>query len=136
MQREHILKWLQHRALQAAPYEACGFILNDGQIIEVANVAQNPMAYFEMDGQDVAKRVTLEQISRISAVWHTHPNGSTVPSHTDIEAMKCGAVQSHWLYFIATPSAVTQWEPKDYAPQDNSFWNAFTVTDANWTHKS
>jgi len=127
MKRDDIVKWLQRRAIQAAPFEACGFILNDGEIIEIPNGAEDPSRHFLMTSDGLAKTLKPGQISRIIGIWHTHPKGSNEPSYTDIHAMSIGAVQPDWLYLIATGSAVTWWNPKDYVPQDNSFWNEFVA---------
>lgn len=41
--------WLLRRAAQAAPFEVCGFIMCDGSIIEIRNVAENPYHTFKPD---------------------------------------------------------------------------------------
>lgn len=125
MKRDSIIAWLRRRAIQAAPYEACGFILNDGEIVEVANGAENPLEEWQMTAEDLSKRLTAEQFSQIIAVWHTHPRGSKAPSPKDIQAMIVGAIKQDWMYLIATQDGVTQWNPKNYAPQGDSFWNEF-----------
>lgn len=93
------------RAKQAAPFEACGFIMESGEIIEIRNVATNPMRNFKMDRQDLIEKLCNET-DFISAIWHTHPGGSTVPSHTDITAIKMGAVQRNWDYLVVTEQSV------------------------------
>lgn len=120
-----ICKMLKHRAFQASPHEICGFVLDDGEIIEVANVAENSMRDFQMDRMDVARRLTLDQFSRIFAVWHSHPKGSTVPSRKDIEAINIGTIQHDWVYAIVTEKTIAIWNPKSFMPQDDSFWNEF-----------
>jgi proteasome lid subunit RPN8/RPN11 len=49
--------------------ERVGFILQDGQIIEVANVCHDPVNGFEVSGEELIK---YEDVAVAS--WHTHPN--------------------------------------------------------------
>jgi proteasome lid subunit RPN8/RPN11 len=117
-------EWLQHRAFQSAPFEACGFVMDDGSIIEIRNVAPNPAKGFEMDRLQLVEKIS-DKVSSIVAIWHTHPSGKAAPSKRDLESMRCGAVHRHWLYLVATKDEVTEWITEDYAPQDDSFWGQF-----------
>ncbi|MCV7100167.1 hypothetical protein [Mycobacterium palustre] len=64
--------WLRFRAAQASPFEVCGFIMRDGSITEIRNVAENPYDTFTMDLRQISRHVDVE---RIAAIWHTHPGG-------------------------------------------------------------
>lgn len=119
--------WLQRRALQSAPHEACGFILDDGEIIEIANIHAQPYRGFSMSGYDITNKLDTHDLSRIVAIWHTHPKGTIKPSKTDMEAIRRGAILDSWAYFIATKDEVTQWNTADYAPKDESFWESFAI---------
>lgn len=122
---EETREWLRNKALQAAPLEACGFILNDGLIIECANVSRKPTCSFEMSGPDIMNKLVGHDLSSIVGIWHTHPQGTTFPSKTDIHAMSIGAIHENWDYYIVTKDEVTQWNPQDYAPKKKSFWEEF-----------
>ena len=111
--------WLQRRAMQSAPEEACGFILDDQTIIEINNSDPYPYKGFQMSGPDIAKKLTAEQIPRIRAIWHTHPGGSTTPSALDQKALKVGAIQPNWAYFIVTKNEITRWDTSEVN------WNDF-----------
>ena len=116
--------WLQRRAMQAAPYEACGFILFNDEIVEIRNVAQFPERGFLMDKYQVIKSVGAH-MGNVAGIWHTHPQGTLVPSATDLYAIKIGAIQSHWDYYIATGLAVVEYDAKSFAPQPDTFWDRF-----------
>lgn len=117
--------WLVRRARQAAPYEVCGFVLENGEVLEIRNISLSPMRAFKMDRQQlIDKLVGREEF--ITGIWHTHPRGTTVPSHTDLDGIKCGAIQPNWRYYIVTSAGVHQYETGLYSPQSDSFWKTFT----------
>lgn len=116
--------WLIRRAVQAAPYEACGFILYNDEIVEIPNVAQFPERGFKMDRFHLIKNVG-EHMNSVAGIWHTHPKGTLLPSQTDLYAIKIGAIQSHWDYYIATADAVMAYDAKSFAPQPDTFWERF-----------
>lgn len=100
--REHH-NWLLRRAVQAAPFEVCGFIMFDGSIIEIRNVAENPYDTFAMDLGQIGRKVDIEQIA---AMWHTHPGGDIRPSKADMKAIRL----CEWDYLIVTADAVALYE--------------------------
>ena len=112
--------------MQAAPYEACGFIMCDGSIVEIRNVAVNPQRGFHMDYHDMVEKLSGRE-EFIAGIWHTHPRGTTTPSHTDLNAIKMGAVQSNWDYWIVTADGVHLYEALRFAPQDCAFWSGFVA---------
>lgn len=118
-------KVLMDIASRSFPYEACGFILFNETIIECQNISRNPTNSFEMSGQDILKKLAPHDLSKIAGIWHSHPGGTTHPSKTDVHAMSIGAIHEYWDYYIVTRDAVTQWNPKDYAPKEVSFWEEF-----------
>jgi len=122
-------EWLQDRALRAAPLEACGFILESGEILEIRNVSQTPRRAFRMDREELVRELGTKDASDfITAIWHTHPGGTTVPSHTDLDGIKCGAVQRNWKYYIVTAYGVYEYEANHYAPQEETFWRKFSAS--------
>lgn len=117
LQRE----WLQRRAFQAAPEEACGFLMTDGKFVEIQNSHPYPYKSFRMSAADLERKIANP--NDIVAIWHTHPSGSLDPSASDMEFMYQSSVS--WSYIIATKSGVRVWAPNSFAPQDDSFWKAF-----------
>lgn len=119
-------EWLVRRAIQAAPFEACGFILEGGEIVEIRNVSLAPMRAFRMCHHDATEKLsgTLEFVT---GVWHTHPRGTTEPSRSDLDGIKLGAIQRNWDYYIVTSAGVFQYNTGLYAPQDHAFWERFHV---------
>lgn len=49
--------------------ERCGFILKDGTIVEIKNVAPQPNEGYEMDPVEM-----LPHLDDAVATWHTHPD--------------------------------------------------------------
>lgn len=126
---DQVRQWLMRRAAQAAPHEACGFVMDDGSIVEIRNVSPYPARRFAMDRQQVYEKIG-DRIDAITGVWHTHPSGIPKPTATDIESIARGAVQRHWRYFIATAQEVQEYATNRFAPQDDSFWEAFSSSSA------
>ncbi len=111
-------KWLTRRAFQAAPEEACGFILKDGRFVEIKNTHPNPFRNFAMD------RASLDKIDPkdVVALWHTHPSGSIFPSAEDQKNMAIlGKSYGRWVYLIATKDDVAEYDTKP----ESSFWKGF-----------
>ena len=121
---EETRKFLQRRAFEASPYEVCGFIMEDGSIVEIRNVATNRIKGFRMDRDEMIQKLS-DRADFIKGIWHTHPSGTIHPSHTDLNAIRMGAIQRNWDYWIVTASSVSLYIPNHYAPQDNSFWSEF-----------
>lgn len=120
-------EWLKRKAFERTPNESCGFILDDGEIIEIANIHPEPYRGFSMAGTDILNKLDNEALSRIVAVWHTHPKGTTTPSMTDIGSIRQGAILRKWDYLIATKDEVSQWNCEDFIEKDDSFWERFKV---------
>lgn len=120
-------KWLMRRAIQASPFEACGFIFDDGSLIEMRNVSLNPYIGFQMSRDDMMNRVGEEGYSRIGAIWHTHPGGTCYPSKVDQDALFSGAIQKNWEYLIVTKDSVSSYSTKTLVVQDDSFWERFVA---------
>jgi proteasome lid subunit RPN8/RPN11 len=91
---------LRLRAESAYPNEACGFILQDGSLVECQNHS-NIADQFVITAEDYA-----EYDEQVAAIWHTHANFSKF-SQADIRACKtlnipfavwdCGSSQFLWL---------------------------------------
>lgn len=119
-------EWLMRRAAQAAPLEACGFIMEDGDIIEIRNVSLAPMRAFKMDKMQLVEKVR-DRIDFIQGIWHTHPGGSIHPSQTDLDGITMGAIARHWDYYIVTANDVHLYVAEHYAPKEHSYWSRFSV---------
>jgi proteasome lid subunit RPN8/RPN11 len=89
--------WLIKRAKQGAPYEVCGFILGDGSVVEIPNVATDPTKTFAMDREHLVTKVPDPKA--VVALWHSHPDGRQAPSDTDL---RCAQVFPGWIFIIVT----------------------------------
>lgn len=75
-------------AIAAYPREMCGFVV-DGRFVQVANVAENQEACFQMPGDAWLKAKAL---GTIEAVVHSHPDGPAYPSLDDMNHQLSTAV--------------------------------------------
>jgi proteasome lid subunit RPN8/RPN11 len=119
-------QYLVDRAKSAAPYEACGFIMEDGSIIEIKNISLAPLKAFKMCTRDATEKLS-GTLDFVAGVWHTHPKGTIHPSAEDLEGIKRGAVQPNWDYYIVTANDVHLYLPANYAPRDHSHWSRFGI---------
>ena len=123
---DEIRTWLRRRALQGQPNELCGFILDNGSIIEIPNSSHNPTSEFRMSARHLSERIG--DINSIIAIWHTHPKGSPHPSKTDIDFFSDigpDYANRRWRYLIATSIDVFEYDPESFAPKQDSFWAEF-----------
>jgi [CysO sulfur-carrier protein]-S-L-cysteine hydrolase len=80
---------LQH-AIRESPREACGLIAGRDycakDIVPVPNIAADPTQYYEMEHRALVR--AMFEIERrdltLIAIYHSHPDGDTIPSRTDI----------------------------------------------------
>jgi proteasome lid subunit RPN8/RPN11 len=81
---------LQRHALRVWPDEACGVLAGQGQavtsIIPLPNTAADPKRSYRIDDRalaDTLRDIELKSQSLIG-FYHSHPNGSHIPSPTDV----------------------------------------------------
>jgi proteasome lid subunit RPN8/RPN11 len=72
--------------------ERCGFILKDGDLIELRNSHPEPTIGFEIDPKD-----TLAYIDQLAAIWHTHPQEPSVLSGEDKSCMEQWPDLKHYI---------------------------------------
>lgn len=65
-----------------APREACGFLLDSGEVIEITNTSQND-DHFIMDSEE-----QLQFWYNAAAIWHSHPRGDVAPSQLDLDMQR------------------------------------------------
>lgn len=51
-----------------ATVEKCGFILEDGTVVECRNIAESPEREFQID------QAEIDQYDNIAVFWHSHPS--------------------------------------------------------------
>lgn len=103
---------LMHRAAnEVSPNEACGLLFGTATRIDaanvVANVAADPRRHFEIDPAALFAALRAERSGgpKLVGYWHSHPNGSAIPSATDA-AM---AASDGKLWLIVASGAVGTW---------------------------
>lgn len=72
--------------------ERCGLILQNGDYIELPNIAENPEISFEINAVDLLPFVDSGQIA---GTWHTHPTSSPNLSGEDRETFLVWANLKH-----------------------------------------
>ena len=70
------------------PNESCGYII-DRKYVPCTNVHDNPDKQFKIGYKDVLR---CEQLGKIEAVVHSHPDGSSKPTTYDLMQMSMSAV--------------------------------------------
>jgi desampylase len=81
---------LMQQALDAVPHEICGLLAGDNGIVErilpVANVAADPLKFFEMDHAGLVRAMFAIERAGLSliGIYHSHPQGDPIPSPADI----------------------------------------------------
>ena len=93
---------------QASPdVEICGIIAIDGKhnfyCYPVDNISITPNINFEMDPKQLihCQKTLRDKNQSMVAIYHSHPNGNTQPSTTDIEQHEYYDL----LYLIITPGS-------------------------------
>lgn len=61
-------------------HERCGLEMSDGTLVEIRNIAEDPVTTFEMDPEAV---LPLIQSGAVVSTWHTHPNQDPALSGED-----------------------------------------------------
>ena len=82
----------QLQGLLKSEREQAGFILKNGEIVEVENVCHDPE-----NGFDVRPRDILRYASEAQATWHTHPNGKANLSENDYETFSNWPELDHYI---------------------------------------
>ncbi|MBT2132889.1 M67 family metallopeptidase [Croceibacterium sp. LX-88] len=83
------LEAMKAQASRATPEECCGLLFGDGSEVETAvptaNVATDRLRFFEIDPQALVDAYRAERSGgpRLCGYFHSHPNGTAVPSPTD-----------------------------------------------------
>ena len=86
----------------AAPHEICGVINTQGHVLPQPNTAPDTRQGFDME--------VLVDPAEVLAVYHSHPNGRTDLSDSDVEGLL--NLYQHALtcrYLIVTPTDVTEY---------------------------
>ena len=107
--RQQLLDWAQ----EAGNHECCGLLRGTGDRIAALqfahNVAVDTMRNFEIDPATLiaAYRDARDGGLPVLGYFHSHPNGSAVPSATDIAY----AVPNGLIWLIIAAAVVTAWQP-------------------------
>lgn len=92
---------MRHHVVAQAPLEACGLLSGKngsvGDVLPVANIARSPVR-FRMEPKAQLRAFAQIETSgqEILAIFHSHPNGSPVPSETDINEAAYQVVHIIW----------------------------------------
>lgn len=98
---------LQELITARLPNEAAGVILEDDQVIELRNLAPNPVNTFEISKQELREALAhVEDLSQVT-LWHSHPGGGIGPSRIDIQQKT--AFHNHLVITVVVDELVYTW---------------------------
>lgn len=95
--------------------ESCGFVLANGIVVAVDNVAGDRRREFEIRAEDYAR-----YDGDITAIWHSHPEGEFLFSPADVRGCKASGVPwvlYHWPTAgikVADPTGMADYEGRDW----------------------
>ena len=72
--------------------ERCGFVLADGELVELSNCHEDPRNGFRIDAAEI-----LKYGGRVIATWHTHP---LYGPNLSVEDYKCFLDWPEWQHII------------------------------------
>jgi proteasome lid subunit RPN8/RPN11 len=87
--------------------ERCGFVMPDGSLVEVENIAHEPEEGFEMSGEAI-----LEHLETAIGTWHTHPGETANLSMADYRAF---LNFPNWRHFIIGADGIMEFYIEDGA---------------------
>lgn len=89
--KKKTLQAAEEHAISEYPKESCGLVVAVGrkeQYVPCHNIADDPLSDFALDGQDYYR---AEDLGTITAIVHSHPNASALPTeHDRLECEKSG----------------------------------------------
>lgn len=74
--------------------ERCGLILNGNKVVEIKNVADNPVIGYVMNPTEVLEHLTT---GNVTGTWHTHPNGTATLSGEDFKNFSFWPDLAHFI---------------------------------------
>lgn len=99
--------------------EICGFLVEvEGvhTVLPVPNVHYNPEHNFAMHAE-LQNIYMSNMIDKITGMYHSHNNGSPVPSNSDLAAWPKFPEAKDWLYYIVVDGTqVWSWKLEDGEP--------------------
>lgn len=84
---------------RASENERCGLILDDGEFVEVKNIALDPQEGFDMDPVEALDWLNS---GRVVGTWHTHPTTSAILSGDDYKCFLMWPNLKHTIIGCAT----------------------------------
>ncbi len=108
--RAQLLKWAE----EAATQECCGLLLGEAaSVLDIRwtrNTATDPRMHFEIDPGCLidAERSSRNGGTPVIGYFHSHPNGLTRPSATDINY----AADDGRCWIIIADGEISAWEPE------------------------
>ena len=107
------------RTCGKADAEVCGLLFGTAQAIDAvrhtANVAAHPEDSFEVDPAELLAAMRAERAggARLVGHYHSHPNGSPVPSARDLAAAEPGRL---WLIVAGDEARLWLAEERGFGP--------------------
>ncbi len=102
---------MRRLAHAAAPREACGLLLGEGERVLALAPSRNLAAAADAFEIDTALHLRLQRLARarpgrdLLGVWHSHPTGPAVPSARDL----AGAWEPRLAWLISAAEGTRGW---------------------------
>jgi len=100
---------IKKKAAAAPMRETCGFVLQNGQVVEVPNRAKDPTTEFEISAQDY---VYWDETG-IKGVWHSHLE---LDAFSPLDQQVLSADSLPWAVYCLKTDGFVQADPEGVAP--------------------
>lgn len=100
---------IQRFACASPDRETCGFVLSDGAVVDVLNVAEDPVERFEISPQDYLHADMLG----IKGVWHSH---LTLDAFSPLDQQVMASDDLPWAVYCLKTDRFHQCDPSAVAP--------------------
>lgn len=85
---------LEHQLRPNDLHERCGVVLEDGTILELTNIAEEPAGSFEIDPTELLEQL---ETGRVKATWHTHIDSGPNLSGADYDGFLAWPELEHFV---------------------------------------
>ncbi len=115
----HVKTQIADAALAAFPKEACGLVLDNSNVMQALNVADDPEQNFVLDSTAWLSAGFLGE--QVTCIWHSHSNGNNSFSPQDVRS--CQALGIPWYLFALPDGKELYYDPNAIAPYLGREWH-------------
>lgn len=101
-------KKIQSLSCRTNDREVCGFVLKDGAVVSVNNVAEDPINEFSIDPKDYAA-----YDEEILGIWHSHLE---LPGFSELDQQVLASDDLPWAVYCLADNSWHECDPRNTAP--------------------